>query len=179
MSREPEERDGFLKDKSPQHLPIQTAHDPSHIQWCEETTECTAVHQNMGIRNFMQRHKYRSENGIHTHRHGKSHPYFSPAQSRCMKNRRSLLHAKVLQKCRSTIRKNNHRHINAHPQYPPYKHPGQNPESFPAIHAGTNPQADHLSQSRQDGKFQETHDHAMSRIKSMIPFVNRPADKKG
>ena len=25
----------------------------------------------------------------------------------------------------------------------------------------------------------ETHDHAMSRIKSMIPFVNRPADKKG
>ena len=37
----------------------------------------------------------------------------------------------------------------------------------------------YLSQSRQDGKFQETHDHAMSRIKSMIPFVNRPADKKG
>ncbi len=51
------------------------------------------------------------------------------------------------------------------PNIPLYKHPGQNPESFPAIHAGTNPQADHLSQSRQDGKFQETHDHAMSRIK--------------
>lgn len=131
----------------------------------------------MGIGNFMQRHEYRSKDGIHGDGNSQCNQELGKTEVSAHQGG-SVLHSHIFQKHRGSLGEDNHRHIDTHSQQAPYDHSRNDAECFVIIHPRTDAESDHLAQSSQYGKLRKTHDHAMCGIEGLVPFINGITDKK-
>ena len=143
MRRYPEEGDGFLEDEIPLRGPVQV--------------------RDMRIGDFVERHEDRGEDAVHPDgdeesdkdlRRGKrpGHECSCPLQP------------DVFERDRHAVREDNHRQVDPHTEDAPHHGTRPDAESLPIIDTGADAQPQELAQRREDGKFQETHHHAMRRV---------------
>ena len=72
MSRIPEKRNRFLKNKIPLRIPIKMRNDTRHRNRGNKAAERTVTIQNVCIRYLMKCHKYRSKDCVHGNRYSQS-----------------------------------------------------------------------------------------------------------
>ena len=75
-------------------------------------------------------------------------------------------------KAGNACRKDDEGEVDTHTENAPYQGAGKDAEAGFVVIPGTDTQSDQFTDSGEDGKFDETHPHAMRRIQRFISFVN-------
>ena len=170
MRRYPEEGDGFLEDKVPLRGPVQVRHDVCHGNRRRQRPERTAACQDMCIGDFVERHEDRSEDAVHPHRDEEGDKDLRRGK-RPGHERSRPLQPDVFERDRHAVREDYHRQVDPHTEDAPHHGARPDAKSLPIIDTGADAQPQELAQRREDGKFQETHHHAMRRVERLVTFV--------
>ena len=171
MRRYPKERDCFFENEVPLHVPVHRLHDLSHRNRREEPFEAASRRQNVRVGYFMERHEDRREDGVHRSRNGECHTQFLPREWACHEGS-GLFYAQIGDESGYACRKDDEGEVDAHTENTPYQGAGEDAEAGFVVIPGADTQSDQFTDSGEDGKFDETHPHAMRRIQRFISFVN-------
>ncbi len=170
VGRKPEERDGLLEHEFPLHFPVQVLDNLTHLNRTDETSQRTAIAQNMRVGHLVQGHEDRTEGGVHHHRYGECQQHLLPRQ-RSGKYAGRIVHTEIGGKGRYSIREDHESKVNPHAEESPHEGVRQDAEPLEIIFTCADAQSQQLAHRGKHGKLQKTHHHSMLGIERHIERI--------